>query len=90
MNEHGLLIEAESVNDLRPWRMDAEDAVHPQHGVAVNGDLAKLGPMAKELTCTRVFHTGPLTSSCCGWTPGRHLRDSAHIGSPALMAIARL
>ncbi len=45
-----------------------------------NDDLAKLGPMVKELACTRVFHTGPLTSACCAWTPGRHSRDSAHVG----------
>lgn len=46
----------------------------------VNRDIAKLGPIVKALTCTRVFHYGPLTSNCCAWTPGRHPRDSAHIG----------
>jgi hypothetical protein len=46
----------------------------------VNRDIAKLGPIVKELTCTRVFHYGPLTSYCCGWSAGRHSRDSAHVG----------
>ncbi len=46
----------------------------------VNRDIVKLGPIVKELTCTQVFHHGPLTSSCTAWTPGRHLRDSSHVG----------
>ena len=31
----------------------------------VNHDIGVLGSIVKDLTCGRVFHTGPLTSACC-------------------------
>ena len=42
--------------------------------------MATLGPLVKDLTCTRVFHTGPLTSNCCRWNTVRSPRDSSYVG----------
>lgn len=46
----------------------------------VNKDVAVLGPLVKALKCTRVYHTGPLTSNCCRWETVRNDRDSSHVG----------
>jgi hypothetical protein len=46
----------------------------------VNRDVASLGTILKKLTSTRVFHTGPLTSSCCRWSTVRNEKDSSHLG----------
>lgn len=76
-------------------QLDGAPSVRYEHFQKVNSDVAFLGPIIKELTCTRVFHTGPLTSNCCGWTPGRHPRDSSHIGvaridgDPAIIGFLR-
>ena len=59
---------------------DGKPSIRYNYVKDVNRDIAKLGPIVKELTCTQVFHYGPLTSGCCAWTPGRHPRDSSHVG----------
>ncbi len=59
---------------------DGEPSIRFEAFRRVNRDVATLGPIIKELTSTRVFHTGPLTSNCCRWNTVRNERDSSHVG----------
>jgi len=57
---------------------DGGPSIRLEHFRRVNRDVARLGPLIKGLTCTRVFHTGPLTSNCCRWNAVRGTSDSSH------------
>jgi len=57
---------------------EGEPSVRFEHFRRVNRDVARLGPVVQDLACTRVFHTGPLTSNCCRWATVRGPRDSSH------------
>jgi hypothetical protein len=59
---------------------DGEPSIRFEAFRRVNRDVATLGPIVKDLTCSRVFHTGPLTSNCCRWNTVRGPRDSSHLG----------
>lgn len=60
--------------------IDGAPSVRYEHFQNVNRDVAALGPVVKKLKCTRVFHTGHLTSNCCRWATVRNDRDSSHVG----------
>lgn len=57
---------------------DGEPSIRFENFRKVNRDVARFGPIVKNLTCSRVFHTGPLTSNCCRWATVRGPRDSPH------------
>ena len=59
---------------------DGAPSVRYEHFKKVNRDVAALGPIVQELKCTRVFHTGHLTSNCCRWATVRDNQDSSHTG----------
>jgi len=61
----------------------------------VNREVSVLGAIVRELRCTGVFHTGPLTSGCRRFTTPRPGRDTSHrplaalSGDPCIVSFLR-
>jgi hypothetical protein len=83
--------------DFEDGIMDLKGEPSVRFGIfqRVNHDIGVLGSVVKDLTCRRVFHTGPLTSACCRFVtaPGRAYSSHRPVarlkGDPVIVSFLR-